>query len=581
MATNGSRSVTVTKWDTLKFSWNRTGFSADKNESYISWKMELISTAYGAISTSASTAWSVTVNGKSHSGSVSVAIGNNATKTLASGTEIIPHNNDGTKTFSYSFSQTFNITFSGAWIGAKSGSGSDTLDTIPRAATLTKAPDFNDETTNLTVEFNNPGNFDLQFKLEAGGDAALVVRDKPTKASPYTFVLTEAEKKKLRQKCTKNSLTVRFTVATYINGTISKWSWLDKTMTLINAMPTLSPTANDVNPTTVALTGDNSKAIKYHSNIEVSAGAQTKKEATVSALSITCGSSKITNASGTFIGADSGKIVFGVTDSRGNSASQTVNLQMVEYIPLTCSIAHNKPDALGNMTVACSGLFFNGSFGTAENELTVQYRYVETGLAMPETWNDMQITKSGNSYYASADFTISNFNRNIAYSFEVKAADKLESATGSAVGIKSLPVFHWSESDFAFEVPVKIQGSPITDFVVEQGTTGIWNYRKWSDGTAECWGRIDYNMGTFNTQSGSLYIADNLCESVNYPSYLFIEAPVEVASAIAGNYAIWLAPWDGAGTKDHTAQYKAIRTSSTSSTSLSGYISLIAKGKWK
>ena len=29
-------------------------------------------------------------------------------------------------------------------------------------------------------------------------------------------------------------------------------------------------------------------------------------------------------------------------------------------------------DALGNMTVACSGLFFNGSFGTVENELTVQ-----------------------------------------------------------------------------------------------------------------------------------------------------------------------------------------------------------------
>ena len=117
--------------------------------------------------------------------------------------------------------------------------------------------------------------------------------------------------------------------------------------------------------------------------------------------------------------------------------------------------------------------------------------------------------------------------------------------------------------------------------IVESGTSGIWSYRKWSDGTAECWGRIDYNMGTFNTQSGSLYIADNLCESVNYPSYLFIEAPVEVASAIAGNYAIWLAPWDGAGTKDHTAQYNAIRTSSTGSSSLSGYISLIAKGKWK
>lgn len=116
--------------------------------------------------------------------------------------------------------------------------------------------------------------------------------------------------------------------------------------------------------------------------------------------------------------------------------------------------------------------------------------------------------------------------------------------------------------------------------IVESGTSGIWNYRKWSDGTAECWGKIYYNMGTFNTQSGSLYIADNLCKPVNYPSYLFVEAPVEVVSAIAGNYAIWLSPWDGFVTKDHTAQYKAIRTSSTGNTPLEGYISLIAKGKW-
>ena len=573
MATHGSRSVTVTKWDTLKFSWNRTGFSADKNESYISWKMELISTAYGAISTSASTAWSVTVNGKSHSGSVSVAIGNNATKTLASGTETIPHNNDGTKTFSYSFSQTFNITFSGAWIGAKSGSGSDTLDTIPRAATLTEAPDFNDETTNLTVKFNNPGNFDLQFKIEAGGDATLIVKDKPTKVSPYTFVLTEAEKKKLRQKCTKNSMTVRFTLVTYINGTASKLHYLDRTMTLINAMPTLSPTATDANPTTVALTGDNSKAIKYHSNIEVSAGAQTKKEATVSGLSITCGSSKITNASGTFIGADSGKIVFGVTDSRGNSASQTVNLQMVEYIPLTCSIAHNKPDALGNMTVACSGLFFNGSFGTVENELTVQYRYVETGLAMPETWNDMQITKSGNSYYASADFTISNFNRNIAYSFEVKAADKLESATGSAVGIKSLPVFHWSESDFAFEVPVKIQGSPIADFVVEQGTTGIWTYRKWNSGMAECWGTTTVSVLCKN-QSGSGYFTDDL--TIALPTGLFTENGV--VNINCHDYWCWVAM--AYMSQAENVKFRIAR-SSDYQTVFTSNVDISAKGIWK
>lgn len=31
----------------------------------------------------------------------------------------------------------------------------------------------------------------------------------------------------------------------------------------------------------------------------------------------------------------------------------------------------------------------------------------------------------------------------------------------------------------------KIRNTPS---IIEQGTSGIWTYRKWSDGTAECWG---------------------------------------------------------------------------------------------
>lgn len=49
-------------------------------------------------------------------------------------------------------------------------------------------------------------------------------------------------------------------------------------------------------------------------------------------------------------------------------------------------------------------------------------------------------------------------------------------------------------------VPLRIWGiklktvgvSPMQeDYIVEQGTDGIWTYRKWSSGIAECWGRAD------------------------------------------------------------------------------------------
>lgn len=43
------------------------------------------------------------------------------------------------------------------------------------------------------------------------------------------------------------------------------------------------------------------------------------------------------------------------------------------------------------------------------------------------------------------------------------------------------------------------------DFVVEQGTKGIWTYRKWSSGIAECWGGQSYSSMAVNQAYGNLY----------------------------------------------------------------------------
>lgn len=142
MATSGSTSVAVTSYDTLKFSWSKSSSSTANNTTTINWKMELIATNYGYISSSVAKNWSVNVNGSTYSGTNSVAISNNSTKTLASGSTTISHNSDGSKSFSYSFSQEFKITFSGSKINTISGSGSGTLDTIPRNSTTNSKPVF-------------------------------------------------------------------------------------------------------------------------------------------------------------------------------------------------------------------------------------------------------------------------------------------------------------------------------------------------------------------------------------------------------------------------------------------------------
>lgn len=474
MATSGSASKTVTSWDTLKFSWSRTSYSVPNNTSTISWKLELISTTYGAIYSAPSKTWTVTVNGTKHTGTASASIGNNATKTLASGTDTITHNNDGTKTFAFSFSHNFSITFSNKWIGEVSGSGTGTLDTIPRYASITEAPDFNDEATNLTIRFNNPGNFDLKLKIEAGGDTALIVRDKVTKTSPYTFVLTEAEKKKLRQKCTKNELTVRFTVATYLNGVESKWSYIDKTMTLINGTPTLNPTVADVGSVSTTLTGDPNKLIMHYNVARVTFNAAGAKEATISSMKVTCGNASRTS-DGDMSYIESGTFVFTVTDSRGNSASKTITKDVIDYIPLTCNLSTNSDLVDGssaNVNLSITGRYFAGSFGAITNSLTVEYRYKVNDGDYPtdsegnEIWTPLTGAPSNGEYTAQG--VVTGLDYTDSFTFQARAKDAVYSSGITTVEqvVRIQPVFDWGENDFNFNVPVHGAGGFTYDIPV-------------------------------------------------------------------------------------------------------------------
>ena len=83
MASSGSKSVSFTKWDDLKFSWWISSQSVENNSSVVSWKMELVSGQYGQINAGSQSAWSITVNGTNYTGKENIGIGNKTTKTMA------------------------------------------------------------------------------------------------------------------------------------------------------------------------------------------------------------------------------------------------------------------------------------------------------------------------------------------------------------------------------------------------------------------------------------------------------------------------------------------------------------------
>lgn len=77
------------------------------------------------------------------------------------------------------------------------------------------------------------------------------------------------------------------------------------------------------------------------------------------------------------------------------------------------------------------------------------------------------------------------------------------------------------------------------DYVVEQGTSGDWKYRKWNSGIAECWGRHTISVAV-NTASAGYggYRSGN----VSIPSYpfTFAEAPAISATINENSNGAWI-----------------------------------------
>lgn len=353
-----------------------------------------------------------------------------------------------------------------------------TLSAIPRQATLLTAPDFSDD-DNPTITYSNPmGNsvtsLEVAIYNNSGTQSYVPYKNDVSKTDKsYTFKLSDSERENLLNAASgSNSIPVRFYIRTVIGDT-TYLSYLTRTFSVDSASPIITASVIDINPETNYLTKDNSKLIKYHSIAKATMSAEAQKGAAINEdlYIIRNGSHTGYGKQHTFEDVESNVFTFSAEDSRGSIGVKTLTPSMVDYVKLTCNIANNRPDALGNMSVVCSGNYFNGSFGAVDNALEVQYRYTISGSAFNEDWHSMSITLTGNSYAAYANFEIPNFNQNLYYSFETRATDCLSVVSSTESSVKSTPIFHWGENDFVFEVPVTFNAG--TNLDNDEGTKTI------------------------------------------------------------------------------------------------------------
>lgn len=515
---------------------NEDSTNINNNTSSISWVFQIDAIQAGwKWSYTNSVNYSVVINGTEYSGVINNYDGS-STVAIRNGTEVITHNTDGNKTINYSFSiSSLNINY---LPGSASASGSMALTTIPRAATITAAPNFNDE-GNPTITYSNPAGTavsSLQACItDVNGGGYVGYRDISKTGTSYTFNLTDAERNALRNATpNSNTFTVKFYVRTQLGGTYY-YSSITKTMSIVNANPTVSTASFTDKAGFGSLTGSTTnRAIKSISVIEYELAASAKKGATIKSYSITNGNNTSSNSSGTFWNITNPTFNYTITDSRGNKVSGTKTFTMVDYVLPSCNLVVAAPTTSGTMGITISGNYYNGSFGATNNSITVWYRY-KTNNGSFGSWQTLTPTISGNTYKATKSITGLNYLN--SYTVEACVEDSIfvdgnykGAIYSEAVKVKTTPVFDWSEEDFNFNVPVAIQGNTINDFVVEQGTKDRWIYRKWNSGIAECWGTSDSITaevsGTWGTISGNtvMYAADNVVPQYNLP-FTFAAAP--------------------------------------------------------
>ena len=106
---------------------------------------------------------------------------------------------------------------------------------------------------------------------------------------------------------------------------------------------------------------------------------------------------------------------------------------------------------------------------------------------------------------------------------------------------KSRQVAAYNDVDNAISIGngsarINFNGNRLNDFVIEQGVSGSWSYRKWNNGVSECWRIVSMATGTFSGTSPAFYCTPGT--KYNYPSIFTAITDVQMTVALNGGGVI-------------------------------------------
>ena len=543
-STSGSVATNTTYDSYFWVNWSQSSQSVAENKTYIDWSCGVYcghSFYSNAIKMSA-----VSINGSKVYEGGTYSNFHKGNHTIASGSMSIDHNSDGSKTF---------------WVSAFTGwlysnynysSNGDSFDltTIPREAKITSAYDFND-TQLPTVTYSNPlGNSAEELLIciadnRAYGVYAPYRAINKTGTLSYTFTQDDIN---LLKNITTNTLDISFVIRTKIGGSYYyNVSYKKFTMTEnSDTKPSISMSIS-INNGSLSSTFDDI-AIQGKTRIDVTLSGEAKYNANITGCSAvidgksytakynsTSGKYELTSNAIENYGAV--PVVGYVKDSRGFTNSETNFANVTPYekplvIPLSTenAIMCYRSDGNGVRVSNSTSVWVKAkrkyypvpTLGIQNNFCSLQYRFKATDGSW-SGWSDL-ISKSNldtNEYNALIPDEVFNIKK--AYTIQIRAIDDIgESDTktfdiptqdvalhlGKGGRIVSVGTYCDYSKPYSLQVEwdayfkdIYINGTKLVDYIIEQGTNGIWTYRKWNSGIAECWGIATGNTATNDDSS--------------------------------------------------------------------------------
>lgn len=505
----------------IDFKWQRKSFSQANNTSTIAWEIILRDEAVLAWFSADTQTISLDIDGTVTNETISVkefgAFSSNASQTVSSGTRVIKHKADGTKDFTVKF------TYKDGHNNYHNLTGSFTLDRITRASGVTcttvnigVAPTITIDSQDSSYKHTLSYGFGDQEQGYITGTIAtstnkLVINDFVWPQSFYQVI----------PNSTSGTGTIFCTTYNSSGAIVGEQTRCDFTANANEASssPVFDdgyPIIKDKNSFTKALTGDESKLIRYASTAYVEIGAKGRNYATIARQKVkndTAYHEEYTNdlVSIAFGNVPSPIFSFELEDSRGYISKPGRDLsatgRFIEYFHPTCRIGNDKPTTNGNLTINCSGSWFNDTFGAENNSITVQYRYKLSSADWQNTeseWYPMTVSISENTYDATATLDIPNFDYLAGYTYQARVKDKIFTSHSIEYETKSSAIFSWSDQDFEFNVPVKFNAG--TEGCSNSGGGGsdidLSQYALKSD--------IPPNYSTGGTMDGDLTVTGNL-----------------------------------------------------------------------